>query len=47
VAIKLYREVTAHIKVTVLAEATEEVPAEAAAEPVAAVEPAAEEAAAE
>ena len=47
VSIKLYREVTAHIKVTVLAEATEEVPAEAAAEPVAAVEPAAEEAAAE
>jgi large subunit ribosomal protein L9 len=45
VAIKLYREVTAHIKVKVLAEATEEVPAEAstttataavsAAEPVA------------
>jgi large subunit ribosomal protein L9 len=35
VAIKLYREVTAHVKVTVLAEATEEVAAETpAAEPV-------------
>ena len=36
VAIKLYREVTAHVKVKVQAEATEEVAAEApAAEPVA------------
>ena len=35
VAIKLHREVTAHVKVTVLAEATEEAPA---AEPVAAAE---------
>ena len=44
VAIKLHREVTAHIKVKVLAEATEEV---AAAEPASAAEPAAEEVAAE
>jgi large subunit ribosomal protein L9 len=35
VAIKLYREVTAHVKVKVLAEATEEVAAEAPAELVA------------
>ncbi len=44
VAIKLHREVTAHVKVKVLAEATEEV---AAAEPAAPAEPAAEEIAAE
>jgi len=36
VAIKLYREVTAHIKVNVMAEATEEAPVEAAAGAVAA-----------
>jgi large subunit ribosomal protein L9 len=47
VAIKLYREVTAHIKVNVMAEATEEAPVEAAAgavaaEPVAITEPQAE-----
>jgi large subunit ribosomal protein L9 len=43
VAIKLYREVTAHIKVKVLAEATEETAAEApAAEPVAEAVPAVE-----
>ncbi|MGB8260717.1 MAG: 50S ribosomal protein L9 [Terracidiphilus sp.] len=35
VAIKLHREVTAHVKVTVAAESAEEAPAEAAAEPVA------------
>jgi large subunit ribosomal protein L9 len=47
VAIKLYREVTAHVKVQVLAEAGEEVAAEVlATEPVAEVEPAAEAAAA-
>jgi large subunit ribosomal protein L9 len=41
VAIKLYREVAAHIKVTVVAEASAEVPAEApAAEPVAEAAPA-------
>ncbi|MGB8259275.1 MAG: 50S ribosomal protein L9 [Terracidiphilus sp.] len=40
VAIKLYREVTAHVKVKVLAEAAEEAAAEApAAEPAAAVAP--------
>jgi hypothetical protein len=46
VAIKLYREVTAHVKVTVQAEATEEEvkPAEPAAE---AAEPVAEAKAAE
>jgi large subunit ribosomal protein L9 len=44
VSIKLHREVTAHIKVKVLAEATEEV---AAAEPASAAEPAAEEVEAE
>ena len=38
VAIKLYREVTAHVTVKVVAEAGEEVAAEAAAEPVAAAE---------
>jgi len=46
VAIKLHREVTAHVKVKVLADATEEVSAEAAAapgtEPAAVAEPAAE-----
>jgi large subunit ribosomal protein L9 len=42
VPIKLYREVTAHVKVKVLAEATEEATAEAPA-----AEPAAEEAVAE
>jgi large subunit ribosomal protein L9 len=50
VAIKLYREVTAHIKVKVLAEAVEETEAAApaaVAEPAVAAEPAAEEAAAE
>jgi len=36
VAIRLYREVTAHVKVKVLAEATEEAPAEAVAEAAAA-----------
>ena len=35
VAIKLHREVTAHVKVTVAAEAAEAAPAETAAEPVA------------
>jgi large subunit ribosomal protein L9 len=50
VAIKLYREVTAHIKVVVVAEATEEAVAEATEEAVAeapAAEPAAEAAVAE
>jgi len=49
VAIKLYREVTAHIKVQVQAEAGEEVPATEApvAEPVATAEPVAEAPAAE
>jgi large subunit ribosomal protein L9 len=49
VAIKLYREVTAQVKVTVLADATEEAATAepAAEEPAAAAEPAAEEAAAE
>jgi large subunit ribosomal protein L9 len=52
VAIKLFREVTAHVKVNVTAEATEEAPEEAAAEvvaaePVAAAEPRAEATAAE
>ena len=42
VAIKLYREVTGHVKVTVLAEATAEAAAETASE-AAAAEPAAEE----
>jgi large subunit ribosomal protein L9 len=46
VAIKLHREVTAHLKVKVLAEAAEEVAVEAAAE-VAVAEPVAEVAAAE
>ena len=45
VAIKLHREVTAHVKVTVVAEATDEVPAGVSAEATA--EPAAEEAKAE
>jgi large subunit ribosomal protein L9 len=44
VAIKLHREVTAHLKVKVLGDAVEEAPA---AEPAAAPEPAAEEAIAE
>ena len=50
VAIKLYREVTAHIKVTVLAEASTEVSADAAAEAATGTsvsEPVAEAAAAE
>jgi large subunit ribosomal protein L9 len=46
VAIKLYREVTAHIKVRILAEATEEAATETAAEAPAA-EPVVEETAAE
>jgi large subunit ribosomal protein L9 len=45
VAIRLHREVTAHVKVTVVAEATDEVSAEVSAEAVS--EPAAEEAKAE
>jgi large subunit ribosomal protein L9 len=45
VAIRLHREVTAHVKVTVVAEATDEVPAGVSAEATA--EPAAEEAKAE
>lgn len=44
VAIKLHREVTAHVKVKVIGDVTEEAPA---TEPAAAAEPAAEEAVAE